>query len=220
MQGVQSQKMTYKESVSKALVEILDANPKAILLGVGTGDGAKEVFGTTEAACKKYPERVWDTPVCEGTLTGMCIGLAIAGYYPILTHQRSDFALASFDQLINHAAIWESTYGQPVPFCVRMIVGRGWGNSSQHTKDLTPMLNLVRGLTVYRSIDTESAYSNLLRAHQTKGPVIVTEYRHLFDHEDKKADPLRSDVSWASASRPHEEAYYKQQADPSFKGPY
>ena len=36
---------------------------------------------------------MFDIPTSENALTGVCVGLAISGYKPIINHQRLDFAL-------------------------------------------------------------------------------------------------------------------------------
>ena len=43
-------------------------------------------------------------PTSENALTGVSVGLALDGYKSIINHQRLDFALLSFDQIINNAA--------------------------------------------------------------------------------------------------------------------
>jgi len=74
------------------------------LIGLGTPD-PKGVFGTTIGLVDEYgAERILDMPVSENALSGVVLGSAIDGMRPILTHQRVDFSLVSFEQIINQAA--------------------------------------------------------------------------------------------------------------------
>jgi len=181
--------MTYRDAISKAMVDFMAANPDSIAFGVGVGDGEREVFGTTANIRKQFPGRVIDTPICENTLQGIANGLAVGGSKPILIHARCDFAFFSFDQLINHAAIWSDCFNRKLDFLVRMIVGRGWGQGPQHSKDIHSMLMSVPNLRVLLSGTARDAYYNI--CHGMDGPTIVFEYRHLYDLEDD-GDPVAS----------------------------
>mgnify|MGYP002013071988 CR=1 FL=1 len=99
----------------------------------------KSVFGTTKNLEKKFGKnRVFDVPASENALTGFAIGASMSGYYPVLNHQRLDFALLSIDQIINSAAKWNYMFGgkQNIPIVIRMIIGRGWGQGPTHSQNL------------------------------------------------------------------------------------
>ena len=86
-------------------------------------------------------------PLSEDSLTGYGIGLAVAGYYPIHVHQRTDFLLLCCNQLINMAAKikYLSNGRLNCPFVVRAITGRSWGQGSQHSQSFHSCLPTYPG---------------------------------------------------------------------------
>ena len=54
----------------------------------GTTVGLSESFGTN---------RVIEPPISEAALTGICIGAAVRGLRPVLSHQRVEFSLLSLE---------------------------------------------------------------------------------------------------------------------------
>src|SRR5258708_4988628 len=98
--------ITAAEAIREATDQAMAADERVIIMGEGVPD-PKGIFGTTLGLKEKYgPSRVWDMPVAENAMTGICIGAALRGFKPILTHQRADFSLLSVDQIINNAAKW------------------------------------------------------------------------------------------------------------------
>ena len=57
---------------------------------------------------------------------------------PVLVHARNDFLLLTMDQIVNNAAKWRYMSGGKlrVPFTIRAIIGRGWGQGAQHSQSL------------------------------------------------------------------------------------
>ena len=155
------------------------------MIGLGTPD-PKGVFGTTIGLVDEYgAERILDMPVSENALSGVVLGSAIDGMRPILTHQRVDFSLVSFEQIINQAAKWHYMYGgqATAPLVIRMIVGRGWGQGPQHSQSLQSIFAHIPGLKVVMPTTPADAKGLLLSAIFDDNPVIILEHRWLYDIE-------------------------------------
>ena len=91
------------QKINESISQLMENNENVICMGLGVTD-IKGVFGTTLGLEDKYgPARVFDIPTSENAITGVAVGAAISGSFPILTHQRFDFALLSIDQLVNNA---------------------------------------------------------------------------------------------------------------------
>ena len=100
----------FKTAINLALQKAFKKDKDVLLMGLGVGD-PKNIFETTEGLQKKFgKKRVFDVPCSENALTGICIGYGIKKK-AILTHQRFDFMLLSFDQIINNAAKMHFMYG-------------------------------------------------------------------------------------------------------------
>ena len=174
--------ITFVESIRETTEQILNENPNVIVIGEGVPD-PKSIFGSTKGLQEKFgKDRVFDMPVSENGMTGICIGAAIQGIRPILIHQRIDFMLYAMDQMINNAAKWNSMFGGQagnVPMVVRAIIGRGWGPGNQHSQNLAHLFSMFPGLKVVCPSNAREAKEMLLWSVKEKGPVVFVEHRHL-----------------------------------------
>ncbi|MEW6272297.1 MAG: transketolase C-terminal domain-containing protein [Thermodesulfobacteriota bacterium] len=176
--------VTYREALLQTMREALAGDPDVILLGQGVDDH-KGIFGSTLGLADEFGrERVIDTPLAEEGMTGVAVGAALGGLYPIQTHIRADFALLAMNQLVNLAAKYRYMFGGrfAVPMLVRMIVGRSWGQGAQHSQSLQSLFAHVPGLLVVMPSTAESILSTypwLIANH--RGPVLALEHRLLYD---------------------------------------
>ena len=174
-------KITQAEAIREALEQAMIEDERVILIGEGVPD-PKGIFGTTSGLQERFgTARVFDMPLAENGMTGICIGAAISGLRPVMVHQRIDFAMLCMDQLVNNAAKWRYMFaGQVnVPLVVRVIVGRGWGQGPQHAQSLQAMFAHVPGLKVVMPSSGYDAKGMLLAAIRDDNPVIFIEHRWL-----------------------------------------
>lgn len=177
------------QAIQEALELCLERDPTTLLIGEGVPD-PKAIFGTTAGLRERFgTQRVFDMPLAENGMTGICIGAALTGMRPIMVHQRIDFALLAMDQLINNAAKWHYMFaGQgSVPLVVRAIVGRGWGQGPQHAQSLQATFAHVPGLKVVMPVFPDDAKGMLCRAVQDDNPVLFIEHRWI--HQVKGVVP-------------------------------
>lgn len=188
--------LTFKDAIREAQEEVLK-DSSVVLIGEGVPD-PKRIFGTTAGLKEKFPNQVFDMPVSENGMTGVCVGVAVNGLKPILVHQRMDFSLYSMDQIVNNAAKWYSMFGGnggSCPLVIRMIIGRGWGAGNQHSQNLTALLAHIPGLKIMFPTNARDAYSLFIEAVKDPNPVIFIEHRWLYetvsnmDHQQIDYDP-------------------------------
>lgn len=173
--------LKYSEAILEATSQAMEEDPLVYVIGLGATD-PKGIFGTTLGLEEKFgSKRVMDMPTSENAMTGIAIGSAIKGMRPIMTHQRSDFMLLAFDQLINNAAKWHFMFnGQmKVPLVIRLIIGRGWGQGPQHSQSLQAFFARVPGIKVVAPAFANDAKGLLLSAIRDNNPVIYLEHRWL-----------------------------------------
>ena len=177
-------KHNYKESIAIAMYDILERNENAVVLGQGVTDPTR-IFGTTVGLLEKFgKERVIEMPIMEEGMTGIAIGMALNGLYPVQTHIRVDFLILAMNQLVNMAAKYRYMYGGAfeVPMLIRAVVGRSWGQGPQHSQSLQSLFSHIPGLTVIMPSTAEDAYgSYLYAATYYKNPVLSIEHRFLYD---------------------------------------
>lgn len=171
--------ITYREALFQTMYEALQTNPNVIIIGQGVDDH-KGIFGSTLGLAKEFgSDRVLDTPLAEEATTGIAIGTALNGLYPIQTHIRSDFALLAMNQIINLAAKYKYMFGGrlEVPMLIRMVIGRSWGQGAQHSQSLQSLFAHIPGLTVIMPASPQSildSYPYIISKH--RGPVISIEH--------------------------------------------
>ena len=178
--------ISYIEAIKEALEQSLEADSRVIVIGEGVPD-PKSIFGSTSKLQEKFgSNRVFDMPLSENGVTGICIGAAIRGMRPILVHQRVDFALLSLDQIFNNAAKWHYMFngGRPVPMVIRMVIGRGWGQGPQHSQSLQAIFAAVPGLKVVMPTFAPDAKGMLIASIRDDNPVIFIEHRWLHGIKD------------------------------------
>lgn len=174
-------RLKYSEALAEGLVEAMKKDRNVVVMGQSCGTDPKAMFGTINAAAQKFPERVFDMPLSEAGITGWGTGLAIGGFKPVMTHHRNDFLLLSADQIINQAAKWMYMHRTPVPWTIRAIVGRGWGQAAQHSQSLQTIFAHIPGLKVVMPATPQDVKGLLISSILEPCPVIVIEHRRLYD---------------------------------------
>lgn len=184
-----TRKIGYGEAIREALDQALAADPDVMVMGLGVPD-PKGVFGSTLGLQEKHgPDRVFDIPLSENAVTGVALGCATTGLRPVLVHQRVDFTLVSFEQVINQLAKWRFMFGGRLsaPVVIRMIVGRGWGQGPQHSQSLQALFAHIPGLSVIMPTTPSDAKGMITSAIESDDPVVCLEHRWLYEIRDEVA---------------------------------
>ncbi|HLG14364.1 MAG TPA: transketolase C-terminal domain-containing protein [Blastocatellia bacterium] len=183
-------RISYCEALNEAMRQEMDRDPAVFVYGIGVPDH-KKIFGSTEGLLERFgPDRCFDTPLCEETMTGFGLGAAVNGLRPIHIHIRVDFLLLAMNQLVNMVSAYVySTGGKlKVPFVIRAIVGRGWGQGYQHSKSLHSYFAHIPGLKVVLPTTPSDAKGLLISAIRDDNPVIFIEHRWLYWAVDEVAE--------------------------------
>ena len=175
--------MKYREAIAQTTLEMMEADPKIIILGAGVAD-PKGIFGTTTLARERFPDRVIETPLSENMLTGALAGLASNGWKPIYVHARAEFSLLGMEHIVNTIAKWPWLHGgQTLPIVIRMLVGRGWGQGPTHSQGFHGMFASVPGLMVRYPVRPQTVGAHLRHAIERDYPTIFIEPRRMYEME-------------------------------------
>src|SRR3989344_7921029 len=186
MNKPQTQKISYRTAINQALHQEMARDESVFTYGIDVADH-KRIFGSTVELLEKFgPKRVFSTPLSEEALLGFGLGAAIAGLRPINVHIRVDFLIVAMNQLVNMVASYH--YGSDgklqVPLVIRAIIGKGWGQSYQHSKSLQSFFAHIPGLKVVMPTTPSDAKGLLISAIRDDNPVVILEHRMLYDVED------------------------------------
>jgi 2-oxoisovalerate dehydrogenase E1 component beta subunit len=191
-------RVTLVEAINMAHAWELAHDPNVVVLGedIGINGG---VFRATAGLQQRFgSERVQDTPLAEGMIAGMAIGMAAQGLKPIAEIQFMGFLYPAMDQIANHMArLRNRTRGRlSCPVVVRMPHGGGIHAPEHHSESLEAMLCHHAGLRVVCPSTPARAYGLLLAAIRDPDPVIFLEPTRLYRlakqevQDDGRALPL------------------------------
>lgn len=96
--------VTLVEAINLALARALTDDPNVVVFGedVGVNGG---VFRATVGLQQRFGiDRVFDTPLSEALIAGLCVGMAAQGLRPVGEIQFMGFLYPCIDQLVNHAS--------------------------------------------------------------------------------------------------------------------
>ena len=168
--------------VNHALRQAMEIDPTVLVLGEDVGkDGG--VFRVTEGLLDAFgPDRVMDTPLAESGIVGAGIGLALAGFRPIVELQFMGFMYPAVNQMFAHAARYRNrTRGsRHVPMVIRMPYGGGIHPPEHHSESYESLLVNTPGLKVVIPSNPYDAKGLLMTAIQDDDPVVFLEPKRIY----------------------------------------
>jgi 2-oxoisovalerate dehydrogenase E1 component beta subunit len=175
-------KVTMIEAINRAHAWEMAHDATVVVLGedVGVNGG---VFRATAGLQQKFgADRVQDTPLAEGMIAGMSIGMASQGLRPVAEIQFMGFIYPAMDQIANHMARMRNrTRGRiTLPIVMRMPHGGGIHAPEHHSESLEAMLAHHPGLRVVCPSSPARAYGLLLAAIREPDPVMYLEPVRLY----------------------------------------
>ncbi|MEV5646608.1 alpha-ketoacid dehydrogenase subunit beta [Nocardia sp. NPDC052254] len=174
--------LTMAQALNSALRDALTADENVVVFGedVGTLGG---VFRVTDGLTRDFGEgRCFDTPLAESGIIGFAIGMAMAGFKPVVEMQFDAFAYPAFEQIVSHVAkIRNRTKGAlSVPMVIRIPFAGGIGGVEHHCDSSEGYYAHTPGLKVVAPSTVEDAYALLRAAIDDPDPVIFLEPKRLY----------------------------------------
>jgi 2-oxoisovalerate dehydrogenase E1 component beta subunit len=175
-------KVTMIEAITLAHAWEMQHDPTVVVLGedVGVNGG---VFRATAGLQQRFgKDRVQDTPLAEGMIGGMSVGMATQGLKPVAEIQFMGFIYPAMDQIVNHMArMRHRTRGRlQCPLVMRMPHGGGIHAPEHHSESAEALLCHTPGLRVACPSSPARAYGLLLAAIRDPDPVIFLEPVRLY----------------------------------------
>ena len=145
----------------------------------------------------KYGEhRVFDTPIAEGGIIGVAVGMGAYGLRPVAEIQFADYVYPGLDQLISEAARLRYRSGGEftAPITVRMPCGGGIHGGQTHSQSPESLFTHVCGLKTVMPSTPYDAKGLLIAAIEDDDPVIFIEPKRLYNgpfdgHPDRPIVP-------------------------------
>jgi pyruvate dehydrogenase E1 component beta subunit len=139
------------------------------------------VFGATRDLQRHFGEdRVVDTPIAEMTFTGMGVGLAMAGYKPLIEVMFADFLGVCLEQVYNAIAKNHYMSGGRVRMPITIKTAGGiLGAAAQHSQCLWGLVAHLPGVKVVVPSCPYDYKGLMVSSLMSEDPVIYFEHKEL-----------------------------------------
>ena len=177
-----AQNVTMSGAINRALRDAMTADADVVVFGedVGTLGG---VFRVTDGIARDFgSDRCFDTPLAEAGIVGFAVGMAMAGFCPVIEMQFDAFAYPAFEQIASHVAKMRNrTAGEVnLPIVIRIPFGGGIGGVEHHCDSSEAYYAHTPGLKVVTPATVQDAYTLLREAINDPDPVIFLEPKRLY----------------------------------------
>ncbi|HVP85093.1 MAG TPA: alpha-ketoacid dehydrogenase subunit beta [Rhizomicrobium sp.] len=188
--------MNMIQAINSAMDVMLTRDPDVLVLGEDVGYFGG-VFRATEGLQKKHGvKRCFDTPIGEGGIVAVAIGMGAYGLRPIVEIQFADYIYPAFDQIVSEAARlrYRSAGDFTAPMTVRTPYGGGIFGGQTHSQSPEAIFTHVSGLKTVVPSTPYDAKGLLISAIEDNDPVIFLEPKRIYNgpfdgHHDRPVQP-------------------------------
>jgi 2-oxoisovalerate dehydrogenase E1 component beta subunit len=175
--------MTMIQALRSALDVAMARDDKVVVFGEDVGYFGG-VFRVTEGLQAKYGKsRCFDTPINEGGIVGIAVGMGAYGLRPVAEIQFADYFYPAADQIISEAArLRHRSAGDfTAPITIRMPCGGGIYGGQTHSQSPEGIFTHVCGLRTVMPSNPVDAKGLLIAAIECNDPVIFLEPKRLYN---------------------------------------
>lgn len=180
---------TYKESIISGLERLL-ADPKCFLLGEDIADPYGGAYTLTRGMSSRFPGKIINTPMSEQGFTGLGVGMALAGYKPIIEIMFGDFSTLIMDQILNHASKFVEGFEKKLHLVVRDPMGGYRGYGATHSQSLEKLYVGLPNIAVISPSVLHEPGDLLVKAMGLGVPVIFAENKLDYTRKMFKAEKI------------------------------
>jgi 2-oxoisovalerate dehydrogenase E1 component beta subunit len=188
--------MNMIQALNSAMDTMLTRDPDVLVFGEDVGYFGG-VFRATEGLQKKHGmTRCFDTPIGEGGIVAVAIGMGAYGLRPVVEIQFADYIYPAFDQIVSEAARlrYRSAGDFFVPMTVRTPYGGGIFGGQTHSQSPEALFTHVAGLKTVIPSTPYDAKGLLISAIEDDDPVIFLEPKRIYNgpfdgHYDRPVSP-------------------------------
>jgi 2-oxoisovalerate dehydrogenase E1 component beta subunit len=169
--------MPFSKALNAGLRKAMEDDEKVLLMGEDIGK-LGGVFRVTEHLQRDFGEqRVLDTPLAESGIVGTAIGLAMAGFRPVIEIQFDGFVFPAFDQITTQLAKLTNRHegALSLPIVIRIPYGGHIGAVEHHQESPEAYFAHTPGLRVVSPSTPNDAYWMIQEAIASNDPVIFME---------------------------------------------
>ncbi|WES63519.1 alpha-ketoacid dehydrogenase subunit beta [Microbacter sp. GSS18] len=169
--------MPFSRALNAGMRKAMTDSDRVLLMGEDIGR-LGGVFRVTEGLQAEFGEqRVLDTPLAESGIVGTAIGLAMAGFRPVIEIQFDGFVFPAFDQITSQLAKFTNRHEGAVsmPVVIRIPYGGHIGAVEHHQESPEAYFAHTPGLRVVSPSTPNDGYWMIQDAIASDDPIIFLE---------------------------------------------
>ena len=175
--------MNMIQAINSAHDVTMERDDNVVVMGEDAGYFGG-VFRATEGLQKKYGmNRVFDTPIAEGGIIGVAVGMAAYGLRPVAEIQFADYIYPAFDQIVSEVARMRyRTAGEWfMPMVIRSPYGGGIFGGQTHSQSPEALFAHVAGIKTVIPSNPYDAKGLLIAAIEEDDPVLFFEPKRIYN---------------------------------------
>ena len=200
---------TYKTSLIEGLERLL-ADPKCYLLGEDVADPYGGAYAITRGMSARFPGKIINTPMSEQGFTGLGVGMALAGYKPLIEIMFGDFSTLTMDMILNHASKFVEGFEKELHLVVRDPMGGYRGYGATHSQSLEKLYVGLPNIAVVSPSVLHEPGDLLVKSMGLGIPVIFVENKLDYTRKMFKAEKIAAsfDIRYHGGEFPIAEATF------------
>ena len=175
--------MNMIQALNSALDVMLTKDPNVLTFGEDVGYFGG-VFRVTEGLQKKHGlTRCFDTPIGEGGIVAVAIGMGAYGLRPVVEIQFADYIYPAYDQIVSEAARlrYRSAGDFTAPITMRTPYGGGIFGGQTHSQSPEALFTHVAGIKTVIPSTPYDAKGLLIAAIEDDDPVLFLEPKRIYN---------------------------------------
>ena len=176
-------KVVIVDAINHALKEEMARNDKMVIYGQDIADPKGGVFTATKGLSDEFGiDRVFNSPLAESSIVGTAVGMAVAGYKPVVEIQFGDYIWTAMMQLRNEVSTlrYRSNNAWKCPLVIRVPVGGYIHGALYHSQSIDGYFIHMPGIYLAYPSNAADAKGLLKMACRMDDPVIYMEHKGLY----------------------------------------
>ncbi len=171
------------DAINHALVEEMERNERVVVYGEDVAGNKGGVFTATRNLTSLFGEdRCFNSPLAEESIVGTAVGLAAAGYKPVIEIQFADYIWPAMQQLRNQVAPfrYRSNGDWECPMVIRVPCGGYIHGGLCHSQNIEATFGHIPGYKIAMPSNATDAKGLLKAAIRMRDPVLFLEHKALY----------------------------------------
>src|SRR5690606_31310642 len=171
------------DAINQALKEEMQRDERILVYGEDVAGKKGGVFTATRDLTDMFgADRCFNSPLAEASIVGTAVGLAAAGYKPVVEIQFADYIWPAMQQIRNQVAPfrYRSNNAWSCPMVIRVPCGGYIHGGLCHSQNIESIFGHFPGLMVAMPSTASDAKGLLKTAIRGEDPVLFLEHKALY----------------------------------------